>query len=285
MKVQKAVITAAGPDQRKLPMQTLIDRDGAEKSVLEILIEEIRSAGIREIAVVVYPGDEESYKRIAGPHVDQVQFLHQENSLGYGHAILTASSFTGQEPFLHLVGDHLYVNRTEKGCASKLIEYAQHESCSVSAVQATRESLIPHYGVVGGARVQGKSDIYKIDKVIEKPTPTEAEQKLIVPGLRAGYYLCFFGMHVLTSTVMDMLKAGYNAGNQGKLNLSSALNELSQKEKYMALEISDFRFDLGVKYGLMKAQLALAISGKERDRLLSELLEFFMVRDMDSAGR
>ena len=39
-----------------------------------------------------------------------------------------------------------------------------------------------------------------IDKVIEKPTPTIAEQKLIIPGLRAGHYLCFFGMHVLSPT-------------------------------------------------------------------------------------
>jgi UTP--glucose-1-phosphate uridylyltransferase len=158
-------------------------------------------------------------------------------------------------------------------------------SCSVSAVQATRESLIPHYGTVGGIRVQSKSDTYKIDKVIEKPTPTEAEQNLIIPGLRSGYYLCFFGMHVLTASVMDILQKNTDNTNKKMLSLSESLNELSQKEKYMALEIADFRFDLGVKYGLMKAQLALALGGRDRERLLSELLEFFMVRDMDSLGR
>ena len=51
----------------------------------------------------------------------------------------------------------------------------------------------------------GSQDLYRIDTVIEKPTPTEAEQRLVVPGLRAGHYLCFFGMHVLTPTVMDFL--------------------------------------------------------------------------------
>jgi len=45
MKVKKAVITAAGPNQRKLPLQTLIDSDGMQKSVLEILIEEVIQAG------------------------------------------------------------------------------------------------------------------------------------------------------------------------------------------------------------------------------------------------
>ena len=51
---------------------------------------------------------------------------------------------------------------------------------------------------VGGRRVPRQADLYEIDNVLEKPTPSEAEQRLLVPGLRAGYYLCFFGMHVLT---------------------------------------------------------------------------------------
>jgi len=285
MKIQKAVITSAGPDQRKLPMQTLIDRDGTEKSVLEILIEEVISAGIQEIGVVINPGDEDSYRKIAGPHVEQVTFIPQVESRGYGHAILLASDFTGKDPFLHLVGDHMYVKRSEKGCAAQLVEFASRESCSVSAVQATRESLIPHYGVVGGTRIQGQNNIYKIDKVIEKPTPTLAEQQLIVPGLRSGYYLCFFGMHVLTSGVMEALRQKSMTDNQKKFNLSDTLNELSGKEKYLALEITDFRFDLGVKYGLMKAQLALALAGRDRYRILSEILEFFVAKDLDGAGR
>jgi UTP--glucose-1-phosphate uridylyltransferase len=51
MQVKKALITAAGADQRKLAMQTLVDRDGNRKTVLEILVGEARSAGIEEIAI------------------------------------------------------------------------------------------------------------------------------------------------------------------------------------------------------------------------------------------
>ena len=53
--------------------------------------------------------------------------------------------------------------------------------------------------------MQGSERLYEVETVIEKPTPTEAEQKLVVPGLRAGNYLCFFGMHVLTPSVMEIL--------------------------------------------------------------------------------
>jgi UTP--glucose-1-phosphate uridylyltransferase len=77
--------------------------------------------------------------------------------------------------------------------------------CAVSAVSAIRESAMPNYGVVGGKRIKGRNDLYRIDKVIEKPTPTLAEQELFVPGLRAGHYLCIFGMHVLTPAIFEIL--------------------------------------------------------------------------------
>ena len=64
MKITKALITAAGPDQRKLPLQTLIDRDRTQKTVLEILINEIRTAGIDEIGIVIQPEDEKSFEQV-----------------------------------------------------------------------------------------------------------------------------------------------------------------------------------------------------------------------------
>ncbi|MCB0153024.1 MAG: UTP--glucose-1-phosphate uridylyltransferase, partial [Caldilineaceae bacterium] len=75
MKIKKAVITAAGRRQRTLPLQTLIDRDGVEKSVLTILIEEVLAAGIDEIGVVVRPGDEQAYMQVAGAHARRLHFV------------------------------------------------------------------------------------------------------------------------------------------------------------------------------------------------------------------
>ncbi len=282
MKVKKAVITAAAPYQRKLSLQTLYNQEGIKKSVLEILIEEVIHAGINEICVVTHPGDEVSYESVLGSYSGQVKFVNQEKPLGYGHALYSAASFTNNDPFLHLVGDHIYVRKTEKGSAQHLVAEAEKFECSISAVQATRENLIPHFGVVGGSRIQGNQELYRINQVIEKPTPTEAEQKLMVPGLRTGYYLCFFGMHVLTSTIMQLLKEKIEANPERKHNLSVSLNELSQKEQYLALEKTDLRFDMGTKYGLMKAQLAIALNGKDRDRVMSELLEFFVMKDLSS---
>ena len=205
MKVSKAVITAALQEQRTLPLQTLIDRDGTEKSVLKIIIEEVLSAGIDEICVVVRPGDETAYADVAGDHAGRLQFVHQAKPKGHGHAVYCANEFVGQDPFLHLVGDHLYVSRGDQRCAQTLVSLAEAEASTVSAVQPTRENLLPYFGAIGGQRVQGKQGLYKVESILEKPTPTEAEQRLIIPGLRAGHYLCFFGMHVLTAGVMEIL--------------------------------------------------------------------------------
>jgi len=280
MKIKKTVITAAGPAQRELPIQSLIDRDGQKKSVLELLIEESILAGIEDIAVVVFPGDEINYKSAIGKYANLVQFIRQNEPLGYGHSLLSAFDFVADEPFLHLVGDHLYVNRSAKRCAKHLVEVAEKEACSVSTVQPTRESFITNFGVIGGGRVQGTSDLYKIDKVIEKPTPTQAEQKLLVPGLRAGYYLGFFGMHVLSPLVLTLLRNNLEKACGKPIGLSDALNEMASREKYLALEKNELRFDMGERYGLVKSQLALAMSGKNLDKLLGELLEFFTMKEL-----
>jgi UTP--glucose-1-phosphate uridylyltransferase len=127
----------------------------------------------------------------------------------------------------------------------------------------------------------GGPDLYQIETVIEKATPTEAEQRLIVPGLRAGHYLCFFGIHVLTPTIIDILeKQSKAAGQQGGVELADALAELPKREQYLALEKQDWRYDVGVKYGLLTAQLALALSGQDRDEVLSKLLELLALREL-----
>src|SRR5262249_21732893 len=155
------------------------------------IIEEVLTAGIEEICLVVHPGDQTTYSVAAGKHSHRLHFVEQPEPLGYGHAVHCAHQFVGVEPFLLLVGDHLYLSDEPKSSAQQLVEIAHAENCSVSAVQATHESKLPYYGAVGGRLVPGGQRLYKVEDLLEKTTPTEAEQKLIVPGLRAGHYLCF----------------------------------------------------------------------------------------------
>ncbi len=274
MKLKKAVITAAAPAQRLLPLQRLVDRDGEEKTALRIVIEEVISAGVEEIAIIVCPGDGDAYREAAGELAARLVFVEQHQPRGYGDALHRAADFVGRESFVHLVGDHLYVSTIAgKRCAQQLVEAAQAHDCCVSAVQATRENMLPYYGVVGGRRVERNNHLYEIERIIEKPTPTEAEQSLIVPGLRAGHYLCLFGMHVLTPTVIDLLgEAAANSADKGNIQLSPALAALAQRERHLALQVSGKRYNIGVKYGILTAQFALALAGNDRSEVLAELV-------------
>jgi UTP--glucose-1-phosphate uridylyltransferase len=280
VEIKKAIITAAGKAQRTLPLQTLVGRDGAPKTALRIIIEEILDAGIEEICVVVCPGDQSAFLGAAGGHTRRLEFVEQPAPLGYGHAVRCANAFAANQPFLLLVSDHLCVSGGDKPCARQLVEIASAENCAASAVQSTHESKLPYYGAVGGKLVTGRKGLYEVAEVLEKPTPTEAEQRLIVPGLRAGHYLCFFGMHVLTPTVMNILADEVaKRGEKGGVQLTAALAKLAARERYLACELQGRRYDIGVKYGLLTAQLALALAGPDRDEVLSGLVELLAHRE------
>ncbi|HEV3121488.1 MAG TPA: sugar phosphate nucleotidyltransferase [Isosphaeraceae bacterium] len=307
MQVTKAVITAAGRGARQYPasdtvqkaMLPLVDRDGLSKPVLQIIAEEALQSGIEEICVVSAPGDEAYYRRQFRSYAGHLQsafkgvdwadeqakrlaelearlrFAVQPEPEGYGHAVWCAREFVGGEAFLLLLGDHLYISSEPRRCARQLIELATMEECAVSAVQATREHLIHQYGTLSGKRLHDRPDVYLIDEIIEKPNPTLAELRLQVPGLRAGHFLCFFGMHVLTPGVFELLDDLVRSDQRelGQIQLTTALHALARREKYLALETRGSRFNLGVKFGVVESQIALGLAGVERERMLAMLLE------------
>jgi UTP--glucose-1-phosphate uridylyltransferase len=280
MKIRKAVITAAGKTQRGLPLQTLVDRDGIQKSALRIILQEAMSSGVEEVCAIITAGDQKLYTEAAGELAGRLQFVEQKEPFGYAHALHCAKAFVGGDPFLHLVSDHLYLSRSGARCAQQLVQMAETHNCSVSAVQATRENMLTFYGTVGGRRVAGQNTLYQVENVVEKPTPTEAEQTLLVPGLRAGHYLCFFGMHVLTPGIMDLLGGLLARAKPGeRISISPALALLARKERYLALELQGSRYNIGVRYGLLIAQLALGLDGHDRDEILAQLVELLATRD------
>lgn len=271
MKVKKAVITAAGIKQRSLPLQSVIASDGTSCSALVILVSELVDAGINDIAVIVHPGDETRYAEAVDSLDSHIHFIPQQPAgSGYGHAIQCAAEFTGDDPFLLTVSDHLYTSGSDKSCVAQLLAAAEREKCAVSAVEATHESQLPYYGCIGGTRIQSSQHLYEVTTVIEKPTPTEAEQSLVVPGLRHGNYLAYFGLHVLTPSIMQILKERHTSDTP---DLSSALQIAAQQERYLACEINGRRHDIGLRYGILRAQLALALSGKDRDQVLNLIIE------------
>lgn len=270
-KVKRAIITAAGPDQRRLPLQTLTDAAGNQSSVIHLLIDEILNAGVEEIALVLAPADRRDYETALAAYNERVRFIEQNEPQGYGHAVLLGREFASGDPFLLQVCDHIYLSGGATSCTRQLIEIAEAEACSISAVQATHESQLPYYGTINGNVIPNREGMYQIDKIFEKPTPTVAEQECVVPGLRHGTYLCFFGMHVLTPGVFDLLEA--EAGQGQPFGLSPALNELAASEQYLATELNGRRANLEVQFGFLRAQVALGLHGAHREEVLTLMME------------
>ena len=308
MPIRKAVITAAGRGVRLYPvadtvqkaMLPLIDRDGVAKPVIQIIAEEAIDSGIEEVCVVCAPDDEDRYRRQltmlrdnlltdlqgaewAKQQADRIDdllrrlsFTVQEEPLGYGHAVHCAKEFAGKEPFLLMLSDHVYISHVPgQRCAQQLIDLAEAEQCSVAAVQSTREHHVIDYGTLSGKRSGDVKGVYEIEKILEKPSLTQAELELQTPGLRVGHYLCLFGMHVLTHNIFDFLEhemAQAGAAEAG-YQLTPALQLLADREKYLAAPLRGRRYDIGAKFGLLQTQIALGMAGSERDAMLRSIVE------------
>jgi UTP--glucose-1-phosphate uridylyltransferase len=305
MKIRKAVITAAARGERLYPvadtvqkaMLPVVDADGLHKPIIQIIAEEAFAGGIEEICVVCAPGDGQRYQeafrslrdnllqsyqesdwaKAQSARIDhllsRLHFAEQVQPLGYGHAVRCARAFVGDEPFLLLLGDYLYVsNLPGKRCAQQLIELAVQSESSVSAVNPTPEHLISRYGTVTGKHVAGTPGLYQIEKMVEKPSLNIAELELQTPGLRRGYYLCFFGMHILMPGIFTILEKHFERNTQ-QLALTPALQELAEGEKYLALEVKGNRYDISKKFGWLQAQLALGLAGEAHDQTLTTLVE------------
>jgi len=91
--------------------------------------------------------------------------------------------------------------------------------------------------------------------------------------LRMAHYLCFFGMHVLSPLVVailgDLLK---DAPEQRSVSLASAFEALDGRERHLAVELQGRRYDLDERYGLLTAQLALALDGEQRAEILAQIV-------------
>lgn len=272
-----AVITAAAPNQRHLLHQTIISPGGHLRTIatrsVDLLLPEGREPLVDRLAIIIPPGDKALFAELESK---KVTLIEQTGPPGYLQAIYAARDFIGSDPCLHLVGDHFYLSHEghASSLAAQLIDTYRRESTTIVAVQPTHESQLPYFGAIGGVPWPNSAGqrLYQVQTVLEKPTPTEAEQKLIVSGLRAGHYLCFFGMHLFSPSLMELLDEAF-AANQVPASLSAALHSLAQRERVLASILPGLRYDLGAKYGVLQSQLALALKSPDREEVLSMILE------------
>lgn len=314
-RVRKAVITAAGRGTRMFPATTtiqkemlpLMDRDGIAKPAIQLIIEEALDSGIDEVCLVVNPHNRkqiESHFRPLPPEeirlfkgkdwallqaariqqiASRLTFVEQISPEGYGHAVWCAREFVGDEPFLLMLGDHIYTSGTESRCARQVIEVFEKYGASVSAVQQTPADLLHLFGTVRGKLIQDNPRVYDVDHITEKPAVSYAEQNLRVEGLLWGMYLCFFGMHAFSPHIFDCLQYAINNDlrEKGEIQMTSAQERLRESgERYLAFEAVGARYDIGIPFGYSQTQAALAVNSVYREQMLAELVRMLAVPSM-----
>ncbi len=302
-KVRKAVITAAGRGTRQYPASTavqkemfcLVDRDGLTKPVIQIIGEEAIDSGIEEICIITQSGEESLYRDYfrrmnddeakafrgkdwailesekLGSFGERLSFAEQRSPEGFGHAVYQAKEFVGDEPFLLLLGDHIYISDIKDRCARQLIKvFEQYMLDVVTGVQPTLERHLHLFGTIRGTPIEPAKGIYKAELIVEKPSIDQAREQLATPGLPAGNYLAHFGMHVFSPRIFDSLEylIKNDRREKGEIQLTAAQEHLRQNtEKYWVVVNQGQRYDTGIPYGLMETQLALALNGTHRTEI------------------
>jgi len=284
-RVRKAVIPAAGFGTRLFPatkavkkeLFPIVDRDGRIKPVLLTIIEEALSAGIEKIALIVQPEDRDLFERVfcAPPRAENLNrlsledrqyaeylvdvgrrltFLPQQKQEGFGHAVYCAREWVGDEPFLLLLGDHLYRSDVELSCAQQVVNAYAHAGRSVIGLRPAPGNEVHHFGCVTGSW-QEEGSLLDVSELCEKPSREEAEARLRVDAMNAGEFLTVSGLYVLTAKVFDYLEAAIRSDRreQGEFQLTSCLEQLRREEGCSGLVVRGRRFDIGNPEAYLRA--------------------------------
>ncbi|MBE0695545.1 MAG: UTP--glucose-1-phosphate uridylyltransferase [Anaerolineaceae bacterium] len=277
-KVRKAVIPAAGFGTRLFPASKatkkelfpVIDRDGITKPAILIIVEEAVEAGIEEVFIIVQKDDLpdfqsffnqqisiENYNKL--PHHFQeyskrileigshIHFVIQQNQEGFGHAVYSTREAIGNEPFLLMLGDHIYRSNNAISCSQQMLEAYQRHGTSVVGLKRTPQELIHSFGVVTGSWLE-KNRLLNITEFAEKPTLDYAQNNLHVPDVPENEFLTVFGQYVLKPELFDLLESNIrnNVRERGEFQLTSALDHLRQMDGFNGLVVDGRRFDIGI---------------------------------------
>jgi UTP--glucose-1-phosphate uridylyltransferase len=177
----------------------------------------------------------------------RVSFVTQSAQEGFGHAVYSSREAVGNEPFLLMLGDHLYRSNGQKSCARQLLEaYSQH-GVSVLGLRRTPEDQIANFGTATGVWIE-EGQLLNVTEFAEKPTADYARNNLRMPGLADGEYLTVFGQYIIKPQLFDYLEEHIvnNVRERGEFQLTSALDRLRREDGFLGLIMDGRRFDIGL---------------------------------------
>ncbi len=252
--IKKAVILAAGLGTRFLPMTKAIPKAMLpilDKPVLQYLVEEAQSSGIKEIILVIGHG-----QQIIKDHFGQKGFTYveQKEPKGDGHALLCAQKAIGNEPFAVLFGDDIVDAR--EPALHQLFKVYEETGTPVLAIQPIPKDQIQNYGIIKPGKKEGQK--IQVKGLVEKPKPKDAPSNLGI----IGKFIC-------TPEILSYLEKSHSSLGDEELRLIDGFRAcLADGKSLYALEIQGTRFDTGNRAGLLQANLAFALKDPELAKIL-----------------
>ena len=282
-KIKKVIIPAAGLGTRFLPATKSLPKEMfpiIDTPTLQYIVEEAHASGIEEVGIVVsvekpcikkyFEIDEALENHLIATNkleeaklireiasLTKITFIIQDQPKGLGHAILCARDFINGEDFAIMLGDDLIVNRNGKPVLKQLIEAYEKTGCSVLGVQQVPYEDVKKYGVVDPKSIDG--NLIKIKGMVEKPQVEDAPSNYAV-----------LGRYVLTNKVFDYLAKIVTDGKK-EIQLTTGIEDLLNTEDVYACCFEGIRYDIGDKFGYIKATIDFALN---RDDLKDKVMEY-----------
>ena len=281
-KVKKAIIPA-GLGTRFLPVTKALPKEMLpiiDTPTLQYIVEEAVESGITEIGIIVsmakpsiahhFSVNEELEHRLlkAGKNEEakmihdiagmvKIQFILQEEPRGLGHAVLCAREFIGEDDFAIMLGDDLIINRDGKPVLSQMIDAYNEIGSSVLGVKEVDANAVSKYGIVDPVESNGK--LNKIKGIIEKPSVELAPSRCAV-----------LGRYILSNKIFNILE-NQEPGRGGEIQLTDAISKLIDSDNVYAYEFDGVRYDIGDKFGFIKATIDFAL---QRDDLKEKVIDY-----------
>lgn len=282
-KIRKAIIPAAGLGTRFLPATKAQPKEMlpiVDKPTIQYIVEEAVASGIEDIIIVTgrtkksiedhfdksvelemelekHGKDDllEIARSVSG--IANIYYIRQKEPKGLGHAILTAKTFVGDEPFAVLLGDDVIT--AEKPCLRQMIDMYEKYQATILGVQTVDKSQVNKYGIIEGKQVEDR--IYTVNDMVEKPKIEEAPSNVAV-----------LGRYIITPGIFKYLEQ-QEIGAGGEIQLTDSLCKLAKEEEMYAYDFIGKRYDVGSKMGFLQATVEFAL---EREDLKEEFKKYLL---------
>ena len=284
-KITKAIIPAAGLGTRMLPVSAAVCKEMLP--IVDIpaichLVEEAAKSGITDILIITNRGKEvmenffdlspeyevalsakgkqddiDRLREIA--NMANVYFLRQKETLGLGHAVGRARQFVGDEPFMVLYGDDIIFSKTP--VCRQMIDVYEKYGRPVVGVKPVSPEQLRKYSSLKVDPVEGEEKITYCTDMIEKPKAGQEFSNLSI-----------LGRVLLTPDIFDIID-NLKPGAGGEYQLTDAIKQQAREGGVYALEFEGDRYDLGSKFGFLKANIIKGLEHPETGDELRELIK------------